>query len=247
MSKPQFTLAWEVQVLGTVTIVGRPYSSTSKSKGYSKNQVRSHLEQAVLAARKMVEETLKIVRDCHRVAYCRATGSPDPPVMPAALPLVIRMANDHFKIPHHTIRPRNAAAWVTLLEHVEQVFMLIKAGICGHFIIVDLESGLKPIGFGGVGIGLATLLDPADPEGLHFADRGPIQINFIWCTTRSTRRIARTIIHEASHRFAGTRDRAYKARPIDYAALTHAQARANADSFACFAYYLWKNGAFGLN
>jgi hypothetical protein len=77
---------------------------------------------------------------------------------------------------------------------------------------------------------------------------GRIHINFHWVTTRTAQRVARTVIHETSHKFVGTRDHAYKPDKGNYAALTPQLARANADSIACFAYYTWKNGgAYALD
>ena len=86
-----------------------------------------------------------------------------------------------------------------------------------------------------------TPLFPGDAEGLLLADRGRIHINFEWCDTPSPLRVGRTIIHEGSHKFLGTQDHAYKWE-AKYNTLTPDQAKANADSIACFRYYLAKGG-----
>lgn len=61
--------------------------------------------------------------------------------------------------------------------------------------------------------------------------------------SRSNECLARTIVHEFTHRYAGTSDNGYCKTGCGYSTcpsgLTPAQALANADSYACFAYELW--------
>jgi len=54
-------------------------------------------------------------------------------------------------------------------------------------------------------------------------------------------RIARTIIHEATHKFAGTDDIAYKADNLKHNAGGHANLTNNADSYAWCCRRIWKN------
>lgn len=61
--------------------------------------------------------------------------------------------------------------------------------------------------------------------------------------SRSNECLARTIVHEFTHRYAGTGDNGYCKSGCGYsscpASLTPANALTNADSYACFAYELW--------
>ena len=58
--------------------------------------------------------------------------------------------------------------------------------------------------------------------------------------------IARTIVHEFSHYYAGTDDNGYCKSGCGYdscpATLSASDALENADSYACFAYELWPLG-----
>jgi hypothetical protein len=61
--------------------------------------------------------------------------------------------------------------------------------------------------------------------------------------SRSNECLARTIVHEFTHRYAGTSDNGYCKSGCGYSScpssLTAPNALANADSYACFAYELW--------
>jgi Lysine-specific metallo-endopeptidase len=54
--------------------------------------------------------------------------------------------------------------------------------------------------------------------------------------------IARTIVHEFSHNYAGTDDKSYCKSGACPSGLSIADALDNADSYACFAYDLWFSG-----
>lgn len=78
-------------------------------------------------------------------------------------------------------------------------------------------------------------------------DRGSIHINFD-ALLRADRqvsdlRVARTIIHEASHKFCNTQDHAYADRPV-YRELMMEQSMWNADSYAFAAVSLYKGICF---
>lgn len=82
---------------------------------------------------------------------------------------------------------------------------------------------------------------PIAPE-----EKGSIHINFATLLAQpqfQSLHVARTIIHEASHKFCDTRDFAYSFQP-DYATMTRPQALANADSHAYAAVCLYKDVFF---
>ncbi len=79
------------------------------------------------------------------------------------------------------------------------------------------------------------------------SQRGSIHINFPELLREekqvSELRVARTIIHEASHKFCNTQDHAYADRPI-YRTMPMAEAMWNADSYAYAAVSLYKGRCF---
>lgn len=82
--------------------------------------------------------------------------------------------------------------------------------------------------------------------GLQPQDKGSIHINFTTLLGEAKYKhlhVARTIIHEASHKFCDTRDFAYSYEP-GYASLTKPQAMNNADSHAYAAVCLYKGQFF---
>jgi hypothetical protein len=246
MSRTKFVLGWTTTILGNVQIVGRPLSAISLSKGYDKHAVEHQLTQAVTIARQMVTETHKLVHQSLTPAIERTMGLPGPlGYMSKMDPVVLNAATTHLKMPN-ALAAGNAQQWIDLFNYLKQVYLMIGQGIRGSFAIVDIPKADKLDTNGSVSLQNAQLLDATDADGLRIADRGRIHINFHWITTRTPHRVARTIIHEASHKFIGTRDHAYKPDHVAYAGLTPSQARANADSIACFAYYTWKNGAYSL-
>ena len=243
---PTFPLGWDTEVLGNVKIVGRPFSAVSFTKGYDKHQVKAQLTHAVTYARQMLTETSSLVDRALISAIEMQVGTgPYGAVVPLS-PIVRSAAVEHFKMPN-SFTQADAGEWVKLFHHLKQVYMLIGQGIRGAFTIVDIPSADKLDTNGSVSLQNAKLLDTADPNGLRIADRGRIHINFHWITTRTAQRVARTIIHEGSHKFVGARDHAYKPNHAAYAGLAPDEAMANADSIACFAYYTWKNGAYKLD
>jgi hypothetical protein len=83
--------------------------------------------------------------------------------------------------------------------------------------------------------------------GLQPQDKGSIHINFTTLLGEAKYKhlhVARTIIHEASHKFCDTHDFAYSYEPA-YATLTKPQAMTNADSHAYAAVCLYKGQFFG--
>jgi hypothetical protein len=68
--------------------------------------------------------------------------------------------------------------------------------------------------------------------------RGSIHIEFNLLKQALRPVVSMTIIHEASHKFCGTKDHAYAYDP-DYKRLTKAQAADNADSYAYFCWSLY--------
>ena len=248
MAASSFVLGWDTTILGNVQIVGRPLSTVSLTKGYNKDSVKGQLLQAVTYARQMVTETENLVQQSITPVLERNLGAPGPFGYSTNLsPVVLNAAHTHFKMPN-SLDPANAQAWLDLFKYLKQLYLLIGQGIRGNFSLVDVPSANKADTNGSVGTyGATTLLDPTDPGGLEIGKNGRIHINFHWVTTRTAQRVARTIIHEASHKFCGTQDHAYKHDHGNYAGLTYQQAIANADSIACFAYYTWKNGAYSLD
>lgn len=86
--------------------------------------------------------------------------------------------------------------------------------------------------------------DPAMTMQPH--EKGSIHINFATLLTGDQHRplqVARTIIHEASHKFCDMRDIAYSFED-GYRTLTRAQAMLNADSYAYAAVSLYKDHVF---
>ena len=244
MATSTFVLGWKKTILGNVTLVGRPFSSVSLTKGYDKDAVAGQLLYSVICARQMVTKTRALVLAGERDALLTSLDMGD---MSTTKSEVFAVAGNHLAMPN-TLTKGNSADWLRLFKHLKQVFLLIGQGICGNLILVDVPSVDKADGTKGqVGFSNATPLDDADPNGLRIADRGRIHINFQWCTTRTPQRVGRTIIHEASHKFCGTRDHAYKWDTAAYQGLTEAEAWSNADSIACFAYYCWKSGVYKVD
>lgn len=241
-----FPLGWNSEILGNVKIVGRPLSAVSLTKGYDKGQVKSQLTHAVTYARQMLTETSSLVdRSLISAIESRAGVGPYGAVVPLS-PIVMSAAVEHFKMPN-SFTQADADNWVGLFNYLKQAYLMIGQGIRGAFSIVDIPSEEKLDTNGSVSLSRARLLDSSDADGLRIANRGRIHINFHWITTRTPQRVARTIIHEGAHKFVGARDHAYKYDKGAYSSLTHEQAKANADSIACFAYYTWKNGAYKLD
>lgn len=235
-------MGWKTTILGNVTLVGRPLSSVSLTKGYSKDAVKEQMRQAVNYARQMVLKTQSLVLGGERDALLVSVDMGD---LSTTNDRVFTIARDHLAMPN-TLTKANVAEWQKLFKHLKQVYALIRQGICGNLTLVDIPSVDKADTNGQVGFSNPVPLDAADPGGLRIAERGRIHVNFQWCTTRRAQRVGRTIIHEASHKFCGTRDHAYKYNPA-YATLTQAEAWTNADSIACFAYYCWKSGVYRMN
>jgi hypothetical protein len=243
MPKPtSFFLGWETTVLGNVQIRGRPLSAIGKTQPYSKTLVQNQLTQSVIAARDMTRTTLKLIKRCETDALMHELDAQDMLTYSRALDLVIDMANTHFHVNLLSLTKANASQWKDLFKYLKQVYTMIGQGIGGSLTLVDVTSEGT---CGSVSLHNARLLDANDPDGLRIADRGRIHVNFSWCLTRTSNRVGRTIIHEGAHKFIGARDHAYKWNPA-YNTLTHNQAMSNADSVACFAYYLWKNGALKM-
>jgi hypothetical protein len=238
-----FVLGWKTKLAnlrGDVELVGRPMSKIGLTNRYGKGQIKDQFGPAVAAAREITTNTRDLVIGSERDSILWGAGMGDLAPLPAIL---IQMSNEHFHINLPDVTQANAAQWQSLFTYLKQVYTLILQGIGGTLTIVDVDNSSKDDTNGSVSLRNARLLDPANADGLRIADRGRIHINFVWALTRTHQRVARTIIHEASHKFVGARDHAYKYNPA-YASLTLEEAKTNADSIACFAYYLWKGGAF---
>lgn len=247
MASSSFALGWDTTILGNVKVVGRPFSKVSLTKGYNKDTVKGQLLQAVTYARQMVTETQRLVQQSVTPVIERHVGAGSFGYVTDLSQIVLDAAHTHFKMPN-SLTEANSQAWMDLFKYLKQVYMMIGQGIRGTFSLVDVPSADKADTKGSVGTyGATTLLDATNPDGLEIGNNGRIHINFHWVTTRTAQRVARTIIHEASHKFLGTQDHAYKWEKAKYAGLTYNQAIANADSIACFSYYTWKNGAYKLD
>jgi hypothetical protein len=236
-----FVLGWSTEILGNVKIVGRKFSDVSFTKGYDKHRVKTQLAAAVTGARQMLTEIGPLVNRSLASALEMCSGPGRYGLTAPLSPVVERAAIEHFKMPR--FNPANAPQWFELFNYLRQAYMLIGQGVRGHLSIVDVEKAEKSISEGYVNYSNATLLDPADPDGLRFAGRGRIHLDFHWVTTTTPQLVAQTIIHEGSHKFVGTLDHAYRWEAAKYAALTPAQAKANADSIAWLAYCTYKNGS----
>jgi hypothetical protein len=247
MSTSTFVLGWNTKILGNVEIVGRPFSEVSLTKGYNKDLVKSQLTLAITYARQMLTETENLIRQALIPCIERSAGAPGPlGYVTNISPIVVASALQHFKY-YPNLTQGNAKGWVELLNFLKQGYMMIGQGIRGACSIVDVRQAEKADCGGYVGYyGTPKLLDPRNPDGVMLAKQGRIHINFQWITTQTAQKVARTIIHEGSHKFIGTQDHAYKYEKAKYAALTVAKAVGNADSFAYFAYSTWKNGAYAL-
>jgi len=240
-----FVLGWE-ETIGNVTVIGRPFSQVSATKGYNKLLVKARINDAVTIARRMATETRNLVSKSMTAAIEMRMGPGPHGLVTTLSPTVEAAVAAHFKLPA-PMTQANADDWTDLFKYLNTVYMMISQGINGPLKIVDIPSADKLDTNGSVSLSDAKALDTADPSGLRVAKRGRIHINFHWVTTRTAQRVARTVIHEASHKFVGARDHAYKPNKPNYAALTPKLARTNADSIACFAYYTWKNGAYALD
>lgn len=239
-----FVLGWEETIPGNIKIIGRPFSKVSATKGYDKSLVKRQLALAVQCARQMALDTRDLVGRSITPALER-TMEPGPLGFATTLsPLVQEAVIEHFKLAPLTAA--NAQSYVDLFQRLQQVYMMIQAGIGHNIEIVDIPSEVKHRANGAVNFSNARLLDPGDEDGPRMANRGRIHINFVSLTTRTPQLVARTIIHEASHKFTGMRDHAYISQRIAYRDLTPEKAQSNADSFACFAYDTWNNGAHAL-
>jgi hypothetical protein len=122
-----------------------------------------------------------------------------------------------------------------ILAHVNRDYCSIVHGIAGQITLVDIDLGTQVSNFFTSHLfGKTTCGYVRGANRVHDGEvleaRGRIHIDFR--RLANTADSARTIVHEASHKYCGTGDPAYCP---SWTTLTSANGKENADSYAYFA------------
>lgn len=125
----------------------------------------------------------------------------------------------------------NAATRSSGLTRLRNVLNLTNAGLKEQLVISDVFGRRGDEGY------VVTVTNNATGAVVK---RCSIHVEYDLIDTYSKLGVARIIIHEATHKFAGTADHAYSHQP-GYSNMTQVQSLNNADSYAYAATSLYKN------
>lgn len=128
---------------------------------------------------------------------------------------------DHFKT-YFNVEVQTNRELTTLLRQFRATCVLIQDGLNEHLDIVDLPIMMQGGGTAGY---VARYAGPPVRRGRIHLDFGRLVRGREWVA-------AETLVHEASHKFANTRDHGYVMTPMAMLALDTNQAMTNADSVA---------------
>jgi len=226
-------LGWQETVQGNVKLTGRPLSLFTVARQYHRSLVVPKISAAVIIARQMVQDVQSLLtRSVICAAEMHIGSGPHGPVTP--LPkYVTEAARIHFRLAR--IYDDTAKDYGDLFAFLGPQYMQIGVGLNGSFEIVDNndERALR---------GEPAGTDPRSISGYVGMSPGSrIHLNFAALQPKPVEQVARTLVHEASHKFINTYDKAY-CGSVEYAQMGSADARVNADSFAWFALATWKDG-----
>jgi uncharacterized protein (DUF885 family) len=113
------------------------------------------------------------------------------------------------------------------MDTLRHGYVSIKRGLEGPLDIVDVPVMQQRSG-------LCGYVRVYQVEG-RVHHRGAIHINFSDITEQNTDKVAKTLIHEAAHKFIAANDYAYEWEISKWRNMTRHQALNNADSLAWFA------------
>ena len=226
-------LGWQETVQGNVKLTGRPLSLFTSARQYHRSLVVPKISAAIVDARQMVQDVQTLLtRSVISAAEMHVGSGPHGAVTP--LPkYVTEAARIHFRLAR--IDEDTAKDYGDLFAFLGPQYMQIGAGLNGRFEIVDNnnERALR---------GEPAGTDPRSIGGYVGVNPGSqIHLNFAALQQKPVEEVARLLVHEASHKFINTDDKAY-CGSVNYALMGPADARVNADSFAWFALATWKNG-----
>ena len=206
-------MSWQATLTGGVTIKPGGDLEYLTEADVLLPMRRDKLERAALKARMMVKTAVAKIKEYTSSEAMRRAGFDDAPNY--------EIENAFAK--YFNLQPNHPRYW-SFVEGILEVYNSIWRGISVSFVIVIYSQDKKADGSmehghvlagPGMDFALGTMLAKMDPMG-HVpwgtVNTSEINLNLEWfkAHTISDEEVARTLVHEASHKFAYTNDILYK-------------------------------------